>query len=121
MLIRRVFIVGLFLLWATACGDQEEAKIKTLAAEAAKTIAKQSQYVLETQAAEIKGTTVAKVAAEAAKHGIARWKVGVDPGHGWLGAPGAVADDMHEKDIVLDIALRTKAILERDPRSLAEK
>jgi N-acetylmuramoyl-L-alanine amidase len=48
-------------------------------------------------------------------------KVVLDPGHGWCSgtpgpnctiAPGAVGNNMKEKDVVLDIAQRTKALLE---------
>ena len=39
-------------------------------------------------------------------------KVTLDPGHGWLSAPGAVANGMQEKDVALEIANLVKPLLE---------
>jgi N-acetylmuramoyl-L-alanine amidase/Mg-chelatase subunit ChlD len=40
------------------------------------------------------------------------WTVGLDPGHGWQGDPGATGNGLQEKTVNLDIALQTKTILE---------
>jgi len=41
-------------------------------------------------------------------------RVVLDPGHGWSDSRGAAANGMRERDIVLDVAFRVKAILERE-------
>lgn len=38
--------------------------------------------------------------------------IGLDPGHGWQGVPGAVSDGIQEKDVNLSIAFQTKKVLE---------
>jgi len=40
------------------------------------------------------------------------WTIGLDPGHGWQGDPGATGNGLQEKTVNLDIALQTKTILE---------
>jgi len=45
-------------------------------------------------------------------NGLRGKKVTLDPGHGWQGDPGATANGMQEKSVVLDIANRTKVNLE---------
>ncbi len=42
-------------------------------------------------------------------------KIGIDPGHGWRGDPGAIGvNGLQEKDVTLRIGLLTKEILERN-------
>ena len=38
--------------------------------------------------------------------------IGLDPGHGWQGASGAVSEGIQEKDVNLLIAIQTKKVLE---------
>jgi N-acetylmuramoyl-L-alanine amidase len=45
-------------------------------------------------------------------NGLRGKRVTLDPGHGWQGDPGATANGMQEKTIVLDIANRAKVNLE---------
>ena len=112
-----VLIVTCFaLVVAQACEGPDEAKVQTVVAEAAQTALKLGEQKVETEVARSKETAVAKIKTEAAKKGLAVWKVGLDPGHGWADTRGAEGSGMLEREVVLDIALRTKQILERDPR-----
>lgn len=40
------------------------------------------------------------------------WTIGLDPGHGWAGDPGASGNGLVEKDVTLRIALLAKQVLE---------
>ncbi|HET8730256.1 MAG TPA: N-acetylmuramoyl-L-alanine amidase, partial [Moraxellaceae bacterium] len=42
------------------------------------------------------------------------WTIGIDPGHGWKDSSGAVGNGLREDDVTLDIAVRTKAILDKN-------
>jgi N-acetylmuramoyl-L-alanine amidase len=57
-------------------------------------------------------TVQASVSAAPLAGSLSGKKVTLDPGHGWLSAPGAVSRELKEKDVALDIAVRVKAMLE---------
>ncbi len=117
----------LVLLALVACDPGDQARVKTAVAEAGRTAVAEGERLaatkaaqaketlaaaVATEAAEAKKTVAAVVVTEAAKKLNSMWTIGLDPGHGWAGGPGAVANGMQEKDVTLDIALRTQAILE---------
>ncbi len=64
---------------------------------------------LQTQFAQLAQTAVNQITAIPGSIGK---KIGIDPGHGWGGDPGAVANGLQEKDVNLDIANRVKTLLE---------
>ena len=100
------------------------AHVQETAIAAAKTAAAQAPSAIETRAAELRETAEAAIKTEAAKRFGRQRKVLIDPGHGRCAEgffkcepgyrfdPGNAWNGMLEKDIVLEIAIRTKALLE---------
>ncbi|MEW5987012.1 MAG: N-acetylmuramoyl-L-alanine amidase [Chloroflexota bacterium] len=104
--------VGLWVILWSACLPPDEAQLQTQVAQAGQTAVAQGQQYLATQAAQLKETAEAELATRLAQPFGGARKVALDPGHGWQGDSGAVGYGLQEKDVALDIAFRTRAILE---------
>jgi len=105
--------ITILALTTLTCGTPaEQAEIQTRAARAGQTAVAQGKSYAETQAPKLKATAAAQLATEVAKRLNSTRKIGLDPGHGWRGDAGATYNGLKEKDVTLDIAFRTKALLE---------
>jgi N-acetylmuramoyl-L-alanine amidase len=105
-------ILILLILLPGCLSEENQEQLQTRAAKAGQTAIAEGNKIAQTQAALLKKTAVAEVGTQVARHLGGDFHVALDPGHGWLGAPGASGHGMLEKDVALDIAFRTKAILE---------
>jgi N-acetylmuramoyl-L-alanine amidase len=105
-------IIMLALTTLTCGTPAEQAEIQTRAAQAGQTAVAQGKSYAETQAPKLKETAAAQLATEVAKRLNSTRKIGLDPGHGWQDSRGAEHNGLKEREVTLDIAFRTKVILE---------
>jgi len=132
---KRTILALIFIICITlvaGCTPADQALVQTRSAQVVQTAAEQGKELAGTQISQASGTLVAEAkkaaatqavflkqtavagfATEVKKQVLASRTIYLDPGHGWMGDTGLSASNLVEKNVTLDIAFRTQALLQQ--------